>query len=361
MSRKLNFYAGPSVLPVSVLERIQTEMVEYGDTGLSLIETSHRSTEYDAVHSGARSLIKELFRVPDNYKILFLGGGATMQFSMVPMNLMGADGFCEFTLSGEWAKKAASDAEKLGRVNVIFDGKESGYSTLPDPGSLSVDDNAAYVHITSNETIGGLQWKEFPKTGTVPLVADMSSDILSRSVRVEDFGLIYAGAQKNLGPAGVTLVIIREDLLLRSSSTLTAYLNYQTHAKKDSLYNTPPVFSIYAVKLVLEDLKAKGGVAAIEALNKKKASLIYQTIDQSGGFYSCPVEKPFRSNMNVVFRLKSEELEKDFLKGTVEANMVGLKGHRAVGGCRASIYNSMPIEGVETLAEYMKDYARKKG
>jgi len=361
MSRKLNFYAGPAVLPVEVLEKIQADMVDYQGMGISLVETSHRSKEYDEVHSQAVALVKELFQVPDNYSILFLGGGATLQFSMIPLNFLTGGKSCDFTVTGSWAKKALADAEKVGTVNVIFDGSDSGYTTLPDPAALKGDPGAAYMHLTSNETIGGIQWQSWPETGSVPLIADMSSDILSRPVPVEKFGLIYAGAQKNLGPAGTTLVIIRDDLVERCPDTLTAYLNYKTHAEKDSLYNTPPVFSIYAMKLVLEGLKEAGGIPGAVERNEKKAGMLYQVIDESGGFYNCPVDEKYRSKMNVVFRLSSEDLEKEFIAESAAAGMVGLKGHRSVGGCRASIYNSMTVEGVETLAGFMKDFAGKNG
>ena len=361
MERKINFYAGPATLPVPVLEKLRDELVDYHGEGLSMIETSHRSKMYDTVHMETMALLAELMGIPSNYKVIFLGGGATLQFTMVPMNLMGKDSSCDITLSGSWAKKAYDDAKKIGSVNVLFDGKAGGYTTLPDPSSVKPTPGAAYLHVTSNETIGGVQWKDFPKTGDIPLVADMSSDILSRPVDVSSFGLIYAGAQKNIGPAGITLVIIREDLLERSSDDLTAYMSYKIHAAKDSMYNTPPVFPIYAVHHVLRLLKDTGGIPAIQEKNRKKADALYNAIDSSGGFYRCPVEKSVRSDMNVVFRLPDEDLETTFVSEAAKKGMIGLKGHRSVGGCRASIYNAMPVEGALVLADFMKEFARTKG
>lgn len=359
MNRKYNFYAGPAALPVEVLKQIQEEMVDYKGMGLSLIETSHRSKEYDLVHNEAVSTIQELLGLPQNYKVVFLGGGATLQFSMVPLNFLTDGKTCDFTLTGSWAKKAYADAKKVGNVNVVFDGAEYKYMKLPDASSLKTNSDAAYLHITSNETIQGIQWQQFPDTGSVPLIVDMSSDMMSRPLPVEKFSMIYAGAQKNLGPAGVTLAIIRDDLLQRCPSTLTAYLNYKTHADSNSLYNTPPVFAIYALKLVMEWVKKQGGLTAMATLAEEKSSLLYNTIDQSNGYYSCPVEKANRSKMNVVFRLQNETLEKKFIEEATKEGMLGLKGHRSVGGCRASIYNAMPVEGVKALTDFMKNFAEK--
>jgi phosphoserine aminotransferase len=361
MSRKYNFYAGPATLPLPVLTQIKEEMEDFHGIGMSLIETSHRSKTYDGVHNEAIALLRELLGIPANYQVIFLGGGATLQFSMIPMNFLSPGKSCDFTLTGAWAKKAYEDAAKVGKVKVVFDGKESGYTTLPAASSLKASPGAAYFHLTSNETIEGVEWVDFPDTGDVPLIADMSSDIMSRPLPVEKFGVIYAGAQKNLGPAGVTLVILREDLLERCPDTLTAYLNYKIHAEKNSLYNTPPVFSIYALKLVLEHVKKQGGLAAVAATAAKKAGLLYRTIDDSDGFYRCPVDKAVRSRMNVVFRLPSEDLEKKFIDAATEKGMVGLKGHRSVGGCRASLYNAMPEEGVAALTAFMKEFAAANG
>jgi len=361
MNRIFNFSAGPCTLPYPALEEAHAEFLDYQSKGMSLIEMSHRSGEYDAVHAEAMNLVKRLYGLPDNYKVLFLGGGATMQFSMVPMNLMAPGQSCDFTLTGAWAKKAAADAAKIGTVNVIFDGKAENFMTLPDPKSLQANPDAAYFHLTSNETIGGVQWPVFPDTGDVPLVCDMSSDFVSRRIPVQKFGLIYAGAQKNAGPAGTSIVIIREDLLERSSDKLTAYMSYATHAPKDSMYNTPPVFAIYMVNKTLSWLEKQGGLDAATKMANERAGLIYGAMAKDAGFYSCPVAENCRSNMNIVFRLPSEDLEKTFVAEALAAGMSGLKGHRSVGGCRASVYNAMPLEGAKTLADFMGEFARKNG
>ncbi len=361
MKRKLNFSAGPAALPVSVLNQIQEEIVDFNGAGLSLIESSHRTPLYDDVHQETVDLIRELMGIPSGYHVLFLGGGATMQFGMMPMNLLGSQKTADYINSGAWAKKAIADAGKVGNVRVVWDGADANYSDLPAAGDIAVPSDSAYLHLTSNETIGGIQWKEFPHTKDVPLIADMSSDILSRALNVEEFGMIYAGAQKNIGPAGVTLVIIRDDLVQSSQENLPAYLSYKNHAAKNSMYNTPPVFPIYVVNLVMKWLKSNGGVAGIEKLNNEKSALLYNTIDGSDGFYNCPVEKSVRSLMNVVFRLPSEELDKKFISEAGIAGMISLKGHRDVGGCRASIYNAMPLEGVAVLTSFMKDFAAKNG
>lgn len=357
--RKFNFYAGPSTLPVEVLEELREEIADYHGEGLSMIETSHRSPMYDTIHSEAVELFHKLLGIPANYKVLFIGGGATMQFGMLPMNLLTAGKTAEYVNSGAWAGKAVKDAQQVGNVRVIWDGKDTSYMTLPEVASIIPGEDAAYLHITSNETIGGVQWKEFPSTGNVPLVADMSSDILSRPVPVENFGIIYAGAQKNIGPAGVTVVIIREDLAAASPSKLPAYFRYKIHADKNSLYNTPPVFSIYAVHKVLKWLDSKGGVQGIEKINDRKAGALYSAINDYPDFYSCPVDERYRSHMNVVFRLPSEELETKFVAEAKAEGMLGLKGHRDVGGCRASIYNALPLEGAVALADFMKEFAKK--
>jgi len=353
MSRVYNFNAGPCTLPLPVLEEAQAEFVDYQGKGMSLLEMSHRSDAYAAVHAEAMALVKRLYGLPDNYQVLFLGGGATLQFSMVPLNLMGPDGHCDFTLTGAWSQKAAADARRVGTVNPVFDGQEYGFTTLPDPHSLPWDASAAYCHLTSNETIDGLQWHEFPDTGDVPLVCDMSSDFVSRPIPVEKFSLIYAGAQKNAGPAGTSIVIIRDDLLERCSGDLTSYLSYPTHAAKNSMYNTPPVFAIYMLNKTLSWLEKQGGLLAAQERAKTRADLIYQTIAQYPDFYHCPVDPAARSQMNIVFRLPNEELERRFVAEAEEAGMYGLKGHRSVGGCRASVYNAMPLEGVEKLRGHM--------
>jgi len=361
MNRIFNFSAGPCTLPVAALEEAHAEFLDYEGKGMSLIEMSHRSKEYDAVHMEAMDLVRRLYGLPENYKVLFLGGGATMQFAMVPMNLMGRGGTCDLTLTGAWAKKAYADAKKIGTVNLAYDGSDEKFMNLPDVASLKTTLGAAYFHLTSNETIGGVQWSDFPDTGDVPLVCDMSSDFVSRRIPVEKFGMIYAGAQKNAGPAGTSIVIIREDLLERSSDNLPAYLSYATHAPKDSMYNTPPVFPIYMVMKTLKWLENEGGLEAAEKLAAERAGLIYGAMNKNAGFYSCPVNEHCRSNMNIVFRLPSEDLEKTFVAEALAAGMSGLKGHRSVGGCRASVYNAMPVAGAKALADFMDEFARKNG
>lgn len=357
MARKLNFYPGPATLPLSALEKMRDELVDFEGMGLSLIETSHRSKEYEGVHDGAIALLRELLSIPSNFHVLLLSGGATLQFGMVPMNFLPKDGSCDILLTGAWAQKAYEDAQKIGKVNVIYDGKGANFTTLPE--RVEPTKGASYLHLTSNETIGGLQWQSFPDAHGLPIIADMSSDILSRPVPVDRFGLIYAGAQKNLGPAGVTVVIIRDDLLARCPDDLPVYLSYKVHAEHNSLYNTPPVMAVYAMKLVLEWAKAQGGVKKLQETNERKAQTLYQLIDESDGFYRCPVDPRYRSRMNVVFRLPSEELEKELVKSTEKEGMVGLKGHRSVGGIRVSIYNAMPLSGVERLATFLKEFAAK--
>lgn len=360
MARKYNFYAGPSTLPFEVLKALEKDFVEYKGMGLSLVETSHRSKEYDEVHSSVLKGIKSLLGISDEYDVLLMGGGATLQFSAIPMNLLGDKKSADYIISGTWAKKALADAKIYADARVLWDGKDSSYTTLPDPASVKVGSDSAYLHITSNETINGVQWKDFPET-EAPLVADMSSDILSRPLPMEKFGMIYAGAQKNLAPAGVTLVIIRKELLERAGDNVGAYLKYKTHAEKDSLYNTPPVFSIWAMSEVIKWIEGMGGLKGIAKHNEEKAKLLYDAIDGTEGFYNCPVDPSLRSLMNVVFTLKSDELQAKFLAGASERGMLGLKGHRSVGGCRASVYNAMPMEGAKALADYMREFAAKKG
>jgi phosphoserine aminotransferase len=340
-----------------VLERIQREFVDYQGSGMSLIEASHRGADYEAVHTAAISRIRSLLNVPEQYHVLLLGGGATLQFGMVPMNLITEESgpASDIVFSGAWAKKAMADAKKFGTVNVLFDGSASSFTTLPAADAIEPTPGTSYAHLTSNETIEGLQWKDFPAID-VPLVADMSSDILSRPVPVDRFGVIYAGAQKNLGPAGVTVVIVRDDLLARASERVPAYLTYRAHAGANSLYNTPPVFPIWVLSAVLEWIETEGGVGAVATRNERKAQALYQAIDESDGFYRCPVGQQWRSTMNVVFRLPTEELEAQFVAEATASGMSGLKGHRSVGGIRASIYNAMPEAGVEALIAFMKDF-----
>lgn len=361
MARIFNFSAGPSTLPLPVLEKVRDEFVDYQGKGMSLVEMSHRGKVYEEVHNQAVALFQELLGLPPNYKVMFLGGGATMQFGMVPMNFLWGGKTCDFTVTGTWAKKACDDAKKIGSVNVLYDGKAENYLNLPDPKSLKVTPGAAYLHMTSNETIGGVQWQDWPETGDVPLFCDMSSDFMSRRIPVEKFSLIYAGAQKNVGPAGCAVVILREELLERCPPSLVAYLDYRAHVKENSLYNTPPVFAIWMIKLTMEWLKAQGGLPAAEKLAAERSGIIYDAIERSGGFYNCPVPKPARSKMNVVFRMKTEELEAKFLEEAKKLKLDGLKGHRSVGGCRASIYNAMPVEGAKALAQLMDQFAKQNG
>ena len=361
MKRVYNFNAGPCTLPLPVLEQVKEEFLDYRGKGMSIVEMSHRSKEYEDIQFGAASIISRLYDLPDNYKVLFLGGGATLQFSMIPLNLLPEGRSCDFTVTGSWSKKALADTKKVGKTNVVFDGEKHNYMVLPDPAGLKLDPKAAYLHITSNETIGGIEWTGFPETGDVPIICDMSSDFASRPLPIEKFGMIYAGAQKNAGPSGVTIVILRDDLLERCPERLMAYLSYKIHAAKDSMYNTPPVFAVYMLKLVMEWLLDKGGLGAAEKMATERSGLIYGAIEKNSAFYSCPVAGNCRSKMNVVFRLPTEELEKQFVAEAADEGMIGLKGHRSVGGCRASIYNAMPIDGARALADFMDDFAVKKG
>ena len=359
--RKHNFYAGPSTLPLPVLEELRDQMVDYDGMGLSLVEASHRSKEYDAVHNAALDGLREHLKLSDDYDVLLLGGGATLQFGMIPMNFLSEGEHADIVVSGSWAKKALDDMNAIATANVLFDGADSAYTTLPSPETVKPSSGSRYVHIASNETIGGLQWKSFPKTGDVPLFVDMSSDILSRKVEMGQFGLAFAGAQKNLGPAGVTVVIIRKDLIEQGRKGLPAYLSYRTHADKGSLYNTPPVFCIHALSLVMNWISDQGGIGAIEDTNDKKAALLYGVINENPDFFRCPVDPANRSSMNVVFRLPTEDLESEFIKGAAAEGMVGLKGHRSVGGIRASLYNALPILSVEALTQYMTSFASGHG
>lgn len=360
MHRIYNFSAGPCTLPLEVLEQVKDQIVEFDGTGMSLVEMSHRSKPVEGVRDSACELVKELLDVPEGYHVAFLGGGATFQFGMLAMNFLAGGKSADYTHSGAWAKKAIADAKKVGNVNVIYDGADQNYMSLPDPASVKLSDGAEYLHLTSNETIGGVQWKDFPEIGK-PIIADMSSDILSRPLPTDRFGMIYAGAQKNIGPAGVALVIISDDMLDQCPGDLPGYLNYRGHVDNDSMLNTPPVFQIWMIQLVLKWLKGKGGVAWAQAQAAERSGLIYGAINGASDFYSCPVDADFRSPMNVVFRLPSEELEKQFVQEAEQDGLSGLKGHRSVGGCRASIYNAMPIEGAQALASFMADFAKRNG
>jgi len=361
MERIFNFNAGPATMPLVVLEEAQSELLNFKGTGMSVMENSHRTKEYEAINSEAEALVKELLGVPENYRVLFLQGGASTQFAAVPMNLVSADSHADYILTGAWAEKAYKEASKFAKTNVAASTKEENYTRIPSAAEIKVSEGPAYVHLCSNNTIFGTQWQSFPDLGDIPLVGDMSSDIISRCFDVSKFGLIYAGAQKNLGPAGVTVVIIRKDLLEGVPSSIPSMLRYDIHAKNDSLYNTPPTFSVYMVNLVLRWLKANGGLVAAEKRNAEKAALIYNTIDNSGGYFRGHALKDSRSLMNITFRLPSEDLEKAFAAEAIKQGMIGLKGHRSVGGIRASIYNAMSVEGCMALVDFMKAFQSKNG
>lgn len=356
MKRAFNFNAGPAALPLDVLKEAQAELLDFGGTGMSVMELSHRSKDYEAVHDHAQALLRKLVGISDDYAVLFVQGGASLQFSMVPMNLLSPGQAANYILTGSWSEKALAEAKKVGKTKVGASSKDKKYSCIPALVDLDLGPDDGYVHITSNNTIYGTQWRQFPSTNSVPLVADMSSDILSRTLDVEKFALIYAGAQKNLGPSGVTVVIIRKDLLERSPRNLPTMLDYNTHASKNSMYNTPPTFGIYLLGKVLGWVDRYGGVRAIEKLNELKASMIYNVIDQSDGFYKGHAEKSSRSMMNVTFNLTSEELENRFLAEAKDQGFVGLGGHRSIGGCRASIYNAVPTESCEALRQFMLNF-----
>ncbi|MFS0782969.1 3-phosphoserine/phosphohydroxythreonine transaminase [Bacillus sp. 1P06AnD] len=355
MKRAYNFNAGPAALPEEVLLKAQAEWLNIDDSGMSVMELSHRSSIYNNIHQKAKFLLKELLSIPDTHEILFLQGGASLQFSMVPMNLLEEGKKAAYVLTGSWSEKAFKEAQKIGDAAVAASGKENMYARIPSTQDLTYGEDAAYLHITSNNTIYGTQWNTFPNTGSVPLVADMSSDILSKEIDISQFGLIYAGAQKNLGPSGVTVVIIRKDLI-KKISQLPTMLQYTTHSAADSLYNTPPTFAIYLLSLVLAWAKEQGGVIALEQRNEEKARLIYDAIDGSEGFFKGHAEQGSRSKMNVTFTLPTEELTEQFLQEAKQAGFVGLGGHRSIGGCRASIYNAVPTEHCQALSAFMKKF-----
>ena len=359
MSRIYNFNAGPAVLPLEVLETAQAELVDYKNTGMSLLEASHRGKAYEAVHDEAIANLRELIGISDDYAVLLLQGGASMQFSMVPMNLLLPGETADYTHSGAWAGKAIKEAQKVGTVNVVANCGKEIPTRVPRLSELQLTPGAKYLHITSNETISGAQWKEFPKTDC-PLVADMSSDILSRPFDMSKFGLIYAGAQKNLGPSGLTVVIVRKDLAANAPANIPTMLKYSTHIENNSLYNTPPCFSIYILALVTRWVK-KIGKENLYKQNVAKAAQLYQAIDSSEGWYKGTAVKEFRSDMNVTFRLPSEELEAKFVSEATKAGFSGLKGHRDVGGIRASIYNAFPVQGVTDLVAFMAAFKKANG
>jgi len=356
-----NFSAGPAVLPREVLLQAQAELPDWHGSGMSVMEMSHRGKEYMGIHAQAEADLRELMGIPKNYMVLFLQGGAHQQFSMIPLNLLRGKLSADYVNTGEWSKKAMKEAQKFCLVNEVASSADRNFTYVPDFKQWKLDKDAAYVHYTTNETIGGVEFNWLPDTGKVPLVADMSSNILSRPYDVSKFGLIYAGAQKNIGPAGVTVVIVREDLVGHADPRLPTMLDYKTHADNDSMYNTPPTYGIYMAGLVFQWLKQQGGVAAMEQKNIAKAKLLYDAIDASGGFYSCPVARENRSRMNVPFKTRDAALDAEFLKQAEARGMLQLKGHKLAGGMRASIYNAMPQAGVQALADFMGEFARSKG
>jgi phosphoserine aminotransferase len=358
--RIYNFSAGPAVLPVEVLEEAQRDLVALPGVGMSVMEISHRSKPFDEIIQGAEADLRTLGNIPDNYKVLFLQGGASLQFSAVPMNLLTPGATADYIVTGDWSKKALKEAKKVGATKVVASAESGGFKRIPLQKELELTPGAAYVHMTSNNTIFGTEFKYVPETGGVPLVNDASSNIFSRPIDVSKFGLIYAGAQKNLGPSGVTLVIVREDLLARSTDALPSMLNYKTMAENGSLYNTPPVFGIYILRLVLKWMLKSGGLEAIAAVNDRKAKTLYDELDRTD-YWRPHADADSRSVMNVTFRLPSEELEKKFVKESTAAGFDGLKGHRSVGGLRASIYNAFPEAGVNALVEFMREFESKNG
>ena len=358
--RIFNFSAGPAVLPVPVLEEAQRDMLSLPGVGMSVMEISHRSKTFDEIIGRAESGLRELMGIPSNYHILFLQGGASLQFSTVPMNFLPHEGSADYVLTGSWGKKAVKEAKKVGGVNIAATMADGGFTRVPSRDEMSLNPHAAYVHMTSNETIEGVQWKREPNVGDVPLVSDASSDILSRAIDVNKYAIIYAGAQKNMGPSGVTLVILRDDLLQRIPENLPTMLDYRIHVENKSLYNTPNTWGIYILSLVCKWLQEKGGLAGIEHENDQKAQLIYDTIDATD-FYRGHADVDCRSTMNVTFRLPAEELEKKFVAEATAQGLDGLKGHRSVGGIRASIYNAFPPAGCEALVSFMKDFERRNG
>ncbi|WP_305073297.1 3-phosphoserine/phosphohydroxythreonine transaminase [Propionivibrio sp.] len=359
MDRVFNFSAGPAALPLDVLQLAQQELVNWHGSGMSVMEMSHRGKEYMSIQADAEADLRELMSIPANYKVLFLQGGASLQFAAVPMNLLRGKASADYLNTGEWSKKAIKEAKKYGGVNVVASSEDKNFSYAPAQSTWKLDPNAAYVHITQNETIGGVEIFDAIDTSAVPLVSDMSSNILSRPMDVSKYGLIYAGAQKNIGPAGLTIVIVREDLLGQTVAGTPTMLDYKIQAENDSMYNTPPTYGIYIAGLVFKMLKAKGGLAAMEQVNRAKAKILYDVLDASSFFHS-PVALENRSLMNIPFTLKNADLDEEFLKGAKARGMIQLKGHRSVGGMRASIYNAMPVEGVQALADYMKEFEKTK-
>jgi len=359
MTRKFNFSAGPAMLPTAVIKRAQQEMLDWHDSGMSVMEMSHRGKEYMSISAKAEQDLRDVMCIPDNYKVLFLQGGASAQFAMIPLNLLGDKQSADYINTGVWSKKAIAEAKRYCTVNIAADTSDNGFTTVPTQAELKLNPDAAYVHYTPNETIGGVEFDYIPETGDVPLIADMSSTILSRPIDVSKFGMIYAGSQKNIGPAGLAIVIIREDLLGNTAAIAPTLFNYEVHVANGSMYNTPPTYSWYVAGLVFEWLKEQGGLEAMAVVNKRKADKLYAVIDNSD-FYGSPVAKNGRSWMNVPFTLANADLDAEFLAGATEHGLLTLKGHRSVGGMRASIYNAMPEEGVDALVAYMQAFESKQ-
>jgi len=357
MPRIFNFNPGPATLPLPALEKARDEFIDYMGTGMSILETSHRAPEFDQVLADTQSIVRNLLGIPDNYHIIFLGGGASLQFAMIPMNFIPDGGSADYINTGSWSVKAIKEAKIIAACNVAASSEDKNFSYIPN--TFDFDPNAAYVHITSNNTIKGTQWHKFPDTGGKPLLCDMSSDIMSRKIDVSKFAMIYGGAQKNLGPSGVTMIIIQDEFASRAKEGLPTMLTYKTHIDKNSLFNTPPVFPIYMIKLVMEWVKDQGGLEAVERTNRQKADMVYAAMDESDGYYRGTAEKDSRSMMNLTLRMADEHLEKKFIAEAKAIGLHGLKGHRSVGGIRASMYNAFPLEGTQRLVEFMKEFKQK--
>jgi len=359
MKRAINFNAGPAAIPLEVLEKAQSEMLDWKGTGMSVMEVSHRSKEYEEMHNHAQALFKEIAGMGDDWKILFLTGGASSQFFMLPQNMLLEGGSADYLVTGHWGKAAVKEAKRFGKINVCSTERDGVFTSILKQSEIKTDPAATYVHMTSNNTIFGSQWHYWPETGPAPLVCDMSSDIFSRPFPTDRFSMIYAGAQKNLGPSGVTVVAIKESFLAKAKEDIPTMLSYKVAAANNSLYNTPPCFSIYILDLTLGWIKSQGGLPALQKVNDEKARILYGAIDSSEGYYACPVDKDARSQMNVVFRLKSEVLEEKFVKEAKAAGIIGVKGHRSTGGIRFSIYNANQVANVKSSVDFMKDFQKK--
>ena len=358
INRVYNFNPGPSTLPLEVLQTVQEELLDYKGTGMSVMEISHRSPEYDEINNQAITLVKNLMDLGDNYHVIFVGGGASTQFAHIPLNFLAEGKVAAYVDTGTWSAKAIKEAQNLGNVHLAASSKDKGYTYVPMGNELDFPNDAVYLHLTSNNTIKGTQFHKFPDSGKVPLICDMSSDILSHQIDFNKFALFYAGAQKNLGPSGVTMVVLRDDMLERINDGLPTFFDYRTHTEKKSLFNTPPSFTIYVVKLILEWIQKQGGLKVVENNNKKKKDLIYNLIDANPDYFHAPVLENSRSWMNIVFRLSSEDMEQKFISEAKVAGLIGLKGHRSVGGIRVSLYNAMTLEGTEKVAAFMENFKR---